>query len=174
MSALLLVPLLVSCGGPELPLELPPARGNDGMLTASVRIGGSSPTMFVADEVVASLSPSMRGRELVIYARSYDLDETLAFVIDLNTVTLPGVVDLSAHGVLYLEPGVGVGGGDLLFDGLPQGILELEGTPAPGSSVSGRFAFSVPGYDPVRPHDEFMAAIDGTFVLQVLAPQVGY
>jgi hypothetical protein len=162
--------LLQGCGGSEIPVETAPARGSDGVLTATVRIGGSASSMFVADEVVASIGRSERGRELVVYARSYDIGETLAFVVDLNTASFPGTVDLASHGVLYLEPGVGVGGGDLLFDGLPQGTLELEAVPTAGAGISGRFAVTLPGYDPARPSDEISATLEGTFVLQVVKP----
>ena len=164
---------LTGCGGQDLFSELPASVGEvkagEGVLSASIRISGGASTPFVADEVVASVGPSPRGRELVIYAQSSDLNETLAFVIDLGVATFPGTVDLSQHGVLYVEPGAGLSGGDLTFDGLPSGVLELEGLPTPGASISGRFNVSLPGYDPSRGSDDVSVQLDGTFMTQVVA-----
>lgn len=164
---------LTACGGQDLFSEIPASVANvkagEGVMNATVRLSGGGATPFVADEVVASVGPSARGRELVIYAQSSDLNETLAFVIDLSAAVFPGTVDLSQHGVLYVEPGAGLGGGDLTFDGLPSGALELEGFPQPGTSVTGRFTVTLPGYDPARTTDDVSVQIDGTFMAQVVA-----
>lgn len=160
----------VACGGPELEGEGGFTQSSVGpapVLGATVRLGSGAPTAFVADEVVASMGPaSGRGRELVIYARASDFGETLAFVIDLATASFPGGVDLSTQGVVYLEPGLGLGGSDLLFDGLPQGVLELDALPTPGALVSGSFAFTLPGADSGRGGEE-LATLEGTLSFQV-------
>lgn len=167
---LLTTVLLLGCGGEDPSSVRSESPSNEGVLTASVRIADGEPNLFIADEVVASLTPSNRGRDLVIYARSYDLDETLALVIGMEHIPMNGgAIDLGRQGVLYLEPGLGIGGGDLLFDGAPVGVLEIEGVIAPDSVVSGRFSVMVPGYDTSRKGEELYATLEGTFVLTVLA-----
>ncbi len=165
--ALFVIPCVWGCGTEDAPSQVPLRTDSDGALSAIVRVGDGDPVPFVADEVVASLNPTDRERELVIYARTYDLSETLAFVIDLDNASVPGLVDLSAHGVLYLEPGFGLGGADLIFDGVPDGALELEGSPVPGGTLTGRFVVSVPGYDTARPSEELLAVLEGSLVIPV-------
>ncbi len=156
-----------SCGQDEVSSEVPLRPDSDGALSAVVRVADGDPVPFVADEVVASLNPSDKDRELVIYARSYDLSETLAFVIDLDTTNVPGVIDLSTQGVLYLEPGFGLGGADLIFDGEPDGMLELDGSPEPGATINGRFLVTIPGYDTARPAEEIMVTLEGSLIVPV-------
>ena len=166
--AILLVLLsLGGCGAEEPPADESLRPDSEGALSALVRVGDTDPVPFVADEVVASLNPTDRERELVIYARTYDLSETLAFVVDLDNANVPGLVDLSNHGVLYLEPGFGLGGADLIFDGEPEGMLELDGTPAPGGTLTGRFVVTIPGYDTARPSEELLAVLEGSLVIPV-------
>lgn len=164
-----------ACGTMELsPEELSDEAGltrpTDSLFTANVRVGESS-SLFSADEMVASVASAPRGRELILYAASSVQNETVAFVIDLSNATLPGTLDLSQHGVIYLEPGMGSGGGDLTFDGQPLGYLELEGLPTPGATISGRFNLLLPGGDESRVAEEQFVQLDGAFVLQVAAHQ---
>lgn len=169
--AVSLIVTLSGCAGADLPSDSVSGHTSEPVLTATVRMMGAGTTDFVADEVVASVGSTARGRELVIYARSYDLNETMAFVIDLSQATFPGVVDLSQHGVLYVEPGLGIGGGDLTFDGQPSGILELDSNPTAGASIAGRFSVLLPGYDPARATEELSTQLEGTFLLQVMVHQ---
>lgn len=154
----------------ELGEEAGPGRTSDSLFTANVRVGDSS-SLFIADEMAASVASAPRGRELVIYAASTVQNETLAFVLDLSSASLPGALDLSQHGVIYMEPGMGSAGADLTFDGQPLGYLELEGLPTPGATISGRFNFLLPGGDESRVAEEQFVQLDGSFVLQVAAHQ---
>lgn len=167
LTATLAMLVVAGCGGPDPSAETEVDMDSDGFLEATVRIADGDATRFSADEVVASLGSSVTERELVIFARSIDLSETLAFVIDLNKANVPGVVDLSAHGALYLEPGFGLGGADLIFDAEPQGRIELEGETEPGGTINGRFFVTVQGYDTARPQEGLYVSLEGTFVLPV-------
>jgi len=167
---LFLLASLSGCGGgglDTLDASIEPTAPPDELFQASVRIEDGPSTAFDADDIVAGVSDDGGNHELVLYARSLDSQATLAFVLDLSLGHVPGRFDLSEQGVLYLEQSAGVTGGDLRFDGSPEGYLDMGGELIPGTPLTGHFELTIPGFDSGRPDEEITANLEGSFVVQL-------